>query len=122
MTTRRLEKHLSYFSEFEMAALEPVCLRIGRRPEELTRQHIESLLCISYSLPHEFRGDQDRCLSAISLAEGTVSTFSRYEIGLHLADRHFVADARVRVARLKRAVDELWQGLAPKNGGVDRGC
>lgn len=104
---QRLKQHKAFFTEFEMGALELICTRIGKKPEDLSRDQIADLLCHSYSLPYNARVDIDRCLAGLKLAAMMLRTFRRYEIEAHLSNPAFVTAVASIAAKLADEMNDL---------------
>lgn len=91
MSTLRNAQHQVRFTVYELEALKPVLVRLGKGLGTLTQGHIEDLLSLSYSLPYKHRADPDKSVAAIVIAASLLSTVRRHEIQRHIGDSTFVA-------------------------------
>jgi hypothetical protein len=91
MSTLRNAQHQIRFTVYELEALKPVLVRLGKDLGTLTRGHIEDLLLLSYSLPSKHRADPDKSVAAIVIAASLLSTVRRHEIQRHMDDSTFIA-------------------------------
>jgi hypothetical protein len=107
MTTLRREKHLQHFTEYELAELAPALTRLDKPLESFTRKELQQLLSIVYSLPHEDRSDQRRCLMAPMIAGQVLSTFQRYEIDHHATDPAFCAEVLRLIDTISRTLEDI---------------
>lgn len=115
MSKLRDALHQVYFTTYELEALKPLLVRIGKERQSLTRSQVEDLLLLSYSLPAKYRSDPARSVAAIVIAAGLLSTVRRHEMARHLGDGAFLVAAS---DALDTAQDEIDRQRDMLRGGL----
>lgn len=112
MSKLRDAQHKFHFTTYELEALKPVLVRLGKERQSMTRGQIEDLLLLSYSLPAKYRAESERSVAAIAIAASLLSTVRRHEIERHLGDSTFVAAANHALDVVQDEVDRQRAMLA----------
>lgn len=79
----RAAQHRHHFYPHELAVIETACRVLGKDLGDITRGQAADLASLLYSAPHCDRRHPDRALDRLRLAGSAISTFCRYEFGLH---------------------------------------
>jgi hypothetical protein len=88
----RQHKHENWLNEFEIKAVKPVCDRLGVELGDISRTELKHWLSATYNLSVTEREDPRKTLAGIGIANQTLSSVLRYEIGLHSGNPYFVRE------------------------------